>query len=86
MQTINAPLLNASRRTMQALRVSTVRRIHRLRAIECGLIKPNLNSVSNLDAFVMLKDNPILPWELIDLELERMERMVVTKNCGISRR
>ena len=42
MQTINVSLLNASRRTMQALRVSTVRRIHRLRAIECGLIKPKL--------------------------------------------
>lgn len=83
MQTINVSLLNASRRTMQALRVSTVRRIHRLRAIECGLIKPSLNSRSNLDAFTMLKDNPVLPWELIDLELERLERIVHTKDCGI---
>ena len=86
MQTINVPLLHGSRRTMQALRASTACRIHRLRAIECGLIKPSLNSLSNLDAFAMLKDNPILPWELIDLELERLERMVVTKNCGIWRR
>jgi hypothetical protein len=83
MQTINVSLLNASRRTMQALRVSTVRRIHRLRAIECGLIKPSFNSRSNLDAFAMLKDNPVLPWELIDLELERLERIVHTKDCGI---
>jgi len=71
---------------MPALRASIVCRIHRLRAIECGLIKPNLNSLSNLDAFAMLKDNPILPWELIDLELERLERMVPTKDCGIWRR
>ena len=85
MQTINVPLLNASRRTIQALRASTVCRIHRLRAIECGLIKPSLNSLSNLDAFAMLKDNPILPWELIDLELERLERMAVAKDCGIVR-
>lgn len=71
---------------MPALRASIVCRIHRLRAIECGLIKPNLNSVSNLDAFAMLKDNPILPWELIDLELERLERMVATKEFGFWRR
>ena len=86
MQTINVPLLNASRRTIQALRAGIVCGIHRLRAIECGLIKPNLNSLSNLDAFAMLKDNPILPWELIDLELERLERTVVAKDCGIWRR
>ena len=83
MQTSYVPLLNASRRTMRALRASIVCRIHRVRAIQCGLIKPNLYSLSNLDAFAMLKDNPILPWELIDLELEQLERMVVTKNCGI---
>ena len=87
MQTINVPLLNASRRTMPALRASIVCRIHRLRAIECGLITPNLNSLSNLDtnldAFAMLKDNPILPWELIDLELERLERTVDKRDCGI---
>ena len=86
MQTINVPLISTSHRTMEALRASIVCRIHRLRAIECGLIKPNLNSLSNLDAFAMLKDNPILPWELIDLELERLERMVATKDCGIRRR
>ena len=34
----------------------------------------------------MLKDNPVLPWELIDLELERLERIVHTKDCGIWRR
>jgi hypothetical protein len=86
MQTINVPLISTRRRTMPALRASIVCRIHRLRAIECGLIKPNLNSLSDLDAFAMLKDNPILPWELIDLELERLERMVATKGCGIRRR
>ena len=86
MQTINVPLISTSRRTMPALRASIVCRIHRLRAVECGLIKPNLNSLSNLDAFAMLKHNPILPWELIDLELERLERMVATKDCGIRRR
>jgi hypothetical protein len=86
MQTVNVPLISTSRRTILALRASVVCRIHRLRAIECGLIKPNLNSLSNLDAFAMLKDNPILPWELIDLELERLERMVPTKDCGIWRR
>ena len=86
MQTINVPLISTSHRTMPTLRASIVCRIHRLRAIECGLIKPNLNSLSNLDAFAMLKDNPILPWELIDLELERLERMFATKDFEIRRR
>lgn len=52
-----------------------VRRIHRLRAIQSGLISPDRTVCSWSNTCVMTENNPFTVWEVIDFKLWELREL-----------
>ncbi len=63
-----------TRKALLRMQADIVRKIHRLRALESGLISPDRNARPTcwLEECVLSEDNPLMLWELIECEVLRL--------------